>query len=96
MPVFDPLAQSVEHNTFNVGVLGSNPKRITEKIRKKLIFNDLRIFVFYKYTTKPSIWWLCCHSILTHRNLFCLRPSSLSHHWGIFRNDVSPIVLTHS
>ena len=27
----DPLAQSVEHNTFNVGVLGSSPKRITEK-----------------------------------------------------------------
>ena len=26
----DPLAQSVEHNTFNVGVLGSSPKRITE------------------------------------------------------------------
>ena len=26
----DPLAQSVEHNTFNVGVLGSNPKRITK------------------------------------------------------------------
>ena len=26
----DPLAQSVEHHTFNVGVLGSNPKRITE------------------------------------------------------------------
>ena len=25
----DPLAQLVEHNTFNVGVLGSNPKRIT-------------------------------------------------------------------
>ena len=23
----DPLAQSVEHNTFNVGVLGSSPKR---------------------------------------------------------------------
>ena len=29
----DPLAQSVEHNTFNVGVLGSSPKRITEKER---------------------------------------------------------------
>ena len=28
-PYFDPLAQSVEHNTFNVGVLGSSPKRIT-------------------------------------------------------------------
>ena len=27
---FDPLAQQVEHNTFNVGVLGSSPKRITE------------------------------------------------------------------
>ena len=25
----DPLAQQVEHNTFNVGVLGSSPKRIT-------------------------------------------------------------------
>ena len=28
----DPLAQLVEHNTFNVGVLGSSPKRITSKI----------------------------------------------------------------
>ena len=27
---FDSLAQLVEHNTFNVGVLGSNPKRITQ------------------------------------------------------------------
>ena len=26
---FDSLAQQVEHNTFNVGVLGSSPKRIT-------------------------------------------------------------------
>ena len=26
----DPLAQQVEHNTFNVGVLGSSPKRITK------------------------------------------------------------------
>ena len=25
----DSLAQLVEHNTFNVGVLGSNPKRVT-------------------------------------------------------------------
>ncbi len=34
----DPLAQLVEHNTFNVGVLGSSPKRITKKskIRKSL------------------------------------------------------------
>ena len=30
----DSLAQLVEHNTFNVGVLGSSPRRITETIRK--------------------------------------------------------------
>ena len=28
---FDSLAQLVEHNTFNVGVLGSNPRRITKR-----------------------------------------------------------------
>ena len=27
----DPLAQLVEHNTFNVGVMGSSPMRITFK-----------------------------------------------------------------
>ena len=27
---FDPLAQLVEHNTFNVGVMGSSPMRITK------------------------------------------------------------------
>ena len=39
----DPLAQLVEHNTFNVGVLGSSPKRITKNERKHLSF-----FVFTK------------------------------------------------
>ena len=35
----DPLAQLVEHNTFNVGVLGSSPKRITKKgTRKGVLF----------------------------------------------------------
>ena len=33
---FDSLAQQVEHNTFNVGVLGSSPKRITKKERAPL------------------------------------------------------------
>ena len=28
---FDSLAQLVEHNTFNVGVLGSSPRRITKE-----------------------------------------------------------------
>ena len=27
----DSLAQLVEHNTFNVGVLGSSPRRITKE-----------------------------------------------------------------
>ena len=31
----DSLAQLVEHNTFNVGVLGSNPKRITKRKAKR-------------------------------------------------------------
>ena len=31
----DPLAQLVEHNTFNVGVLGSSPKRITQKKERR-------------------------------------------------------------
>ena len=30
----DPLAQLVEHSTFNAGVLGSNPKRITMRLIK--------------------------------------------------------------
>ena len=30
--MLDSLAQLVEHNTLNVGVLGSSPKRITETL----------------------------------------------------------------
>ena len=30
----DSVAQLVEHNTFNVGVLGSSPRRITKKLDK--------------------------------------------------------------
>ena len=43
----DPLAQSVEHNTFNVGVLGSSPKRITIKEASSLFFAlTLTVFLF--------------------------------------------------
>ena len=31
----DSLAQLVEHNTFNVGVLGSSPRRITKKVTNR-------------------------------------------------------------
>ena len=45
---FDSLAQQVEHNTFNVGVLGSSPKRITKRsIKKAPLF-------FYSFGSKPS------------------------------------------
>ncbi len=46
--VFDPLAQLVEHNTFNVGVMGSSPMRITKAANLAAFFmpksleNDLK------------------------------------------------------
>ena len=48
----DSLAQQVEHNTFNVGVLGSSPRRITENKIKPLIFRGFSsypkaLFPFY-------------------------------------------------
>ena len=45
--VSDPLAQQVEHNTFNVGVLGSSPKRITKNNPQDTAYQFLRIFIFY-------------------------------------------------
>ena len=45
----DPLAQLVEHNTFNVGVLGSSPKRITkeEATRSLLLYSNGNYPVFF-------------------------------------------------
>ena len=46
----DSLAQLVEHNTFNVGVLGSSPRRITKtpykmrKIAENQTFSAIFIF----------------------------------------------------
>ena len=39
----DSLAQQVEHNTFNVGVLGSSPKRITQTKSKTMKRGCLKI-----------------------------------------------------
>ena len=51
---FDSLAQQVEHNTFNVGVLGSSPKRITNnQCKMKRIPDNQRlsgIFVLFLST----------------------------------------------
>jgi hypothetical protein len=42
---FDLVAQLVEHNTFNVGVLGSSPSGITEK-RKEAIITGSLFFIY--------------------------------------------------
>ena len=47
----DPLAQLVEHNTFNVGVLGSSPKRIT----KKRGFPMASLFCFPACVSHPRV-----------------------------------------
>ena len=54
----DSLAQLVEHNTFNVGVLGSSPRRITENKRKTKQIPDNQtlsgIFISSKYCISPQ------------------------------------------
>ena len=48
---FDSLAQQVEHNTFNDGVLGSSPKRITKEKESyesnslSLCFDNIPFFI---------------------------------------------------
>ena len=51
----DPLAQQVEHNTFNVGVLGSSPKRITERIKQLPIFGSCFFYGNNIAVTPPSL-----------------------------------------
>ena len=45
---FDYIAQQVEHNTFNVGVLGSNPNVVTTIVYHIIVFNinNKSIFIF--------------------------------------------------
>ena len=56
----DSLAQLVEHNTFNVGVLGSSPKRIT----RRESCSDVTLF-FYAY---PAAFAICS---LQNRSPLC-------------------------
>ena len=48
----DSLAQLVEHNTFNVGVLGSSPKRITKESSDYL----RQIVAFFVFICNHSKW----------------------------------------
>ena len=54
--VFDPLAQLVEHNTFNVGVMGSSPMRIT-KDGFGGIPKGVPLFRSYTCTCVPTRWF---------------------------------------
>ena len=56
----DSLAQLVEHNTFNVGVLGSSPRRITE-VFGRILQNTATgsVAVFFLYVQTASECALC-------------------------------------
>ena len=59
----DSLAQQVEHNTFNVGVLGSSPRRITERrdLKKSLSFSKpLIAFDYQKVRNQNQVFHLEC------------------------------------
>ena len=58
----DPLAQLVEHNTFNVGVLGSSPKRITNQTPEILdlwISGVFHVITQYKSPVFHRILYFC-------------------------------------
>ena len=74
-PNDDSLAQLVEHNTFNVGVLGSSPRRITRELKSKLQFSffihskfQLECFfcVLFRYPNK--FYYFCLHIINCYAN----------------------------
>ena len=79
----DSLAQQVEHNTFNVGVLGSSPRRITKRKRKKLIIKLLR-FSFYHFAPHLHHWILRAASSVTANSsipFFLLSKKKLLRCW---------------
>ena len=47
----ESLAQQVEHNTFNVGVLGSSPKRIT---RRSGSYIKVILWLYVYYASLPA------------------------------------------
>ena len=51
----DSLAQQVEHNTFNVGVLGSSPRRITQTKSKTMKTADNQSLSAVFFLSIPQI-----------------------------------------
>ena len=61
----DPLAQQVEHHTFNVRVLGSSPKRITKENPQETEYQSLADYYIYQMhhictteTYRPELYLL--------------------------------------
>ena len=75
----DPLAQSVEHHTFNVGVLGSNPKRITKDGLKPSFFH----FIRYTYIDKQ----LREITIYNQAPIFCKEYGGLTNIYIVILNN---------
>ena len=57
----DSVAQQVEHNTFNVGVLGSSPSWITERIRE---LQQVTLFFYVQLADLPCSCRSRCKSVL--------------------------------
>ena len=71
----DSVAQQVEHNTFNVGVLGSSPSRVTEKVATGCDFFLLYMFLFLVksnqllYTLEGSVIQIYPYTVVTTLHL---------------------------
>ena len=71
---FDSLAQQVEHNTFNVGVLGSSPKRIT----KRGLHNEV-LFLYPKASFMITRCYLEITNICNLSCKFCPKTDRAKH-----------------
>ena len=71
---FDSLAQQVEHNTFNVGVLGSSPKRIT----KRGLHNEV-LFLYPKASFMITRCYLEITNICNLSCKFCPKTDRTKH-----------------
>ena len=66
----DSLAQQVEHNTFNVGVLGSSPSWITKRKAKRRQQKDksYKINILWDFFYRPLATLTAKKRALTDKN----------------------------
>jgi hypothetical protein len=79
--VNDSVAQLVEHYTFNVGVLGSNPSGITVRLIKvtqnRSSFNTRAVFLFQRILNKIKTTQTFCEIFLSSVNIIVSRKNQL-------------------